>query len=158
MDDKLDVKDLASLTAEITAAYIAKNQIPIDELPDLIDLIAANLRTLRQEPAEAPPPPEPVVPIKRSVRQDHLVCLLCGQQHILLKRHLTKRHAMTPDAYRALFKLNADYPLVAPDYAARRSELAKQIGFGRTRSASAAATAAPAKPQRKRRAVSADTA
>ena len=83
--------------------------------------------------------PEPAVPVRRSIASDHLVCLVCGKKQKLLKRHLMVEHSLTPDEYRKLFDLKADYPVVAPSYAQRRRELAVKMGLGR-----------PKKPVRRR--------
>src|SRR5690606_14830985 len=86
---------------------------------------------------------EPAVPVRRSVKRDFIVCLECGSQHKMLRRHLRREHGLTPEEYRDRWSLKADYPMVAPSYAEKRSELAKRIGLGRKtgRAASAAKTA-----------------
>jgi predicted transcriptional regulator len=130
VNEQLDQPTLARLTTEITTAYVAHNPVPPSDLPSLIAVIAENLRQLGQPSEEKPAKPEPVVTVRRSVRDDHLVCLVCGQQQKLLKRHLATHHDLTPQDYRAMFALKANYPMVAPAYAAQRSAMAKQFGLG----------------------------
>ena len=136
MDD-LDQDDaenlpIADLTAEIVGAYVAHQTVSTTDLPTLIMTVGQQLGSLGQKPPEHEvEKPKPVVSIRRSVREDSIVCLLCGKSQKMLKRHLETRHELTPAAYRALFGLQEDYPLVAPTYAATRSALAKKIGLGR---------------------------
>ena len=116
--------------AEIVAAYVRKNRIDPSALPELISSVSQSLSDLGQAPA----PTEtlsPAVPVKRSVSAGAITCLDCGYKGQMLKRHLSSAHEMTPEQYRARWNLPADYPMVAKDYAARRSELAKQFGLGR---------------------------
>jgi predicted transcriptional regulator len=97
-----------------------------------VGAVAGELRKVGVRPAEpAQARPEPVVPVRRSIASDHLVCLVCGKKQKLLKRHLTTEHALTPGQYRAMFELRPDYPLVAPNYAKQRRELALKIGLRR---------------------------
>jgi predicted transcriptional regulator len=116
--------------AEIVAAYVGHNTIAPDQLPALITTINQALIGLGQAPAAAPAALSPAAPIRRSVGDDAITCLDCGYKGQMLKRHLTTSHSMTPESYRERWKLAADYPMVAPNYAARRSELAKAIGLG----------------------------
>ncbi len=130
--EPLDQSTLAQLTAEIAAAYVGSNQVPLADMTNLIRSIADTLQRLGQPLVEETvSKTEPMVPIKRSIRPDHLVCLICGKHQTMLKRHLAQYHDVDPPAYRTMFGLSADYPMVAPDYAAKRSELAKSIGLGR---------------------------
>ena len=130
--DQAEPLPITELTAEIVGAYVAHHAVAVTDLPNLIATVAQHLAGLGRQPAEQEEEkPKPAVPIKRSVRQDAIVCLVCGQPQKMLKRHLVTRHELTPDAYRAMFGLKADYPLVAPAYAATRSALAKKIGLGR---------------------------
>ncbi|CAH1666041.1 Ros/MucR family transcriptional regulator [Chelatococcus asaccharovorans] len=121
------------LAAEIVAAYVANNSVAVGELPGLI----ANIHTALQRlgaPAEEPASkPQPAVPIKKSVTADFIVCLEDGKKFKSLKRHLRTRYDMTPEDYRQKWGLPADYPMVAPNYAAARSELAKTMGLGQQR-------------------------
>jgi predicted transcriptional regulator len=132
VSEELDRSTLAALTAEITAAYVGNNPVSLTDMGSLIAVVADNLRQLGAEPkVEEAAKPEPAVPIRRSIQSDHVICLICGSRQKMLKRHLARHHELTPDEYRAMFELKHDYPMVAPDYAAHRSELAKKIGLGR---------------------------
>ncbi|MDH3665044.1 MAG: MucR family transcriptional regulator [Alphaproteobacteria bacterium] len=129
-----DVEELpiAELTAEIVGAYVGHHTMAATDLPVLITTVGQQLAGLSQGSSEpVVEKPTPAVPIKRSVREDAIVCLVCGKSQRMLKRHLSTRHELTPDEYRATFGLKDDYPLVAPSYAATRSALAKKIGLGR---------------------------
>src|SRR3954447_454787 len=123
--------DVLALTAQIVSAHIAKNQIGTDALPSLIQSVFRSLSTAGDAEAPPAPPQTPAVPIKKSVFPDYIVCLEDGKKLKMLKRHLLTRYGLSPDAYRAKWDLPRDYPMVAPNYAAVRSGLAKQIGLGR---------------------------
>ena len=146
------IEPLLEETTGIVAAYLGNNHVATSEIPTLIRSIHAALATLGQpaEP-EAAAKPTPAVPIRKSVMPDYIVCLEDGRKLKMLKRHLRSTYGMTPDEYRAKWKLPADYPMVAPNYAARRSQFAKDIGLGRTRRADPEpeAASAPAKPRRR---------
>ena len=130
--DQSEQLPITDLTAEIVGAYVAHHTVSTTDLPTLITTVGQQLAGLGRAPAEPEvEKPKPAVSIKRSVRENDIVCLICGKSQKMLKRHLETRHELTPDGYRALFGLNEDYPLVAPAYAAARSELAKKIGLGR---------------------------
>ncbi len=116
------------LVSKILSDYVSNNSLPSDELPDLIKTIHEALQNPDQAAASTP---EPAVPIKRSIRPDYVICLEDGKKLKMLKRHLRTSYNMTPDEYRRKWGLSSDYPMVAPKYAARRSELAKKIGLGR---------------------------
>jgi len=116
-------------TAEIVSAYLQNNQIPTDQIPDLIKSTYAALGNAGEPVAE--PAATPAVSIRKSVKPDAITCLECGKSFAMLKRHLRTDHGLTSDEYRAKWSLPAGYPLVAPEYAARRSELALKIGLGR---------------------------
>jgi predicted transcriptional regulator len=128
---------LLELTADIVGAYVAKNPVPVGALPDLIASVNSSLASLGSPPPE--PVPEPAVNPKRSVHADYIVCLEDGKKFKSLKRHLMTHHGLTPDEYRAKWKLPGDYPMVAPNYAAARSALAKKMGLGRKPAAKARA-------------------
>ena len=119
-----------SLTAQIVAAQVANNPIDPANLPTLINDVHRALTNAGQSTA-APPRADPAVDIKRSVRNDHIVCLECGKHFSMLKRHLNTDHQLTPQEYRKKWGLPLTYPVVAPDYAKTRSALAKKIGLGR---------------------------
>ncbi|MDG4905956.1 MucR family transcriptional regulator [Mesorhizobium sp. WSM4898] len=120
------------LTAGIVSAYVANNPVPAAQLPDLIASVNAAVRKL-DGPAvvNATAPKEPAVHPKKSIRPDFIICLEDGLKFKSLKRHLMTDHGLTPDAYRAKWGLPADYPMVAPNYSATRSRLAKASGLGR---------------------------
>jgi predicted transcriptional regulator len=122
-------RSLADLTTEIVAAYVAGNTVASADLSDLIGVVSSTLATLGQEQAE-PAGPDPAVPVGRSVHDDHLVCLVCGKQQKILRRHLQAAHQLTPQAYSEQFGLRSDYPMTAPGYSRQRSEMAKQVGLG----------------------------
>jgi predicted transcriptional regulator len=127
-----DHHEITTLTAEIVGAYVGHHTVAVNDLPDLIATVGKELAGLGQTPAEPEEEkPTPAVPIKRSVRDDEIICLVCGKPQKMLKRHLATRHELEPDSYKAMFGLKDDYPMVAPSYAATRSALAKKIGLGR---------------------------
>ena len=126
---------LAERTADVVSAYVANNALHISQLPELIVSVHAALKRLSAPgPIEAERP-EPPVPIKKSVTPDFLISLEDGRRYKSLKRHLTGR-GLTPDQYRERWGLPRDYPMVAPNYAKQRSELAKALGLGRLRAQS----------------------
>ena len=123
---------IVELTADVVSAYVSNNPVPATELAALIGQIHASLRALGSGASvEVEEPQKPAVPIKKSVAADYIVCLEDGKQFKSLKRHLMSQYGLTPDEYRAKWNLPADYPMVAPNYAATRSALAKQMGLGR---------------------------
>ncbi len=132
MSDSLGARRFTESTADIVAAYVKNNPVNVSDLPDIITTVQASLRGVT-EGAPVPAKPTPAVSVSRSVKNDHIVCLVCGLKHKMLKRHLKTAHHLSPDAYRELFDLKPDYPLVAPGYAEVRSKLAKKIGLGRNR-------------------------
>ena len=128
--------DLLVLTAQIVSAHVAANKVLAEALPGLIAKVHGALAGAGVEPA-APEPvsqQQPAVPVRKSVQPNYLVCLEDGVRVTMLKRYLQRRFGLTPDQYRAKWGLPADYPMVAPSYAARRSTLAKELGLGRKRS------------------------
>jgi predicted transcriptional regulator len=157
--------DTVSITADIVAAYVSNNPVPVGELPKLIGDIHAALNGIGTPAVEPVVKQEPAVSIKKSVTPDFIVCLEDGKKFKSLKRHL-QHFNLTPDQYRQKWNLPTDYPMVAPNYAATRSALAKSIGLGRkaaaekpkpaVRAAAARTTAAaiksPVKKARKARA------
>ena len=125
--------NLLGLSSEIVAAYVAQNTVPAASLPELIQSVHATLQGLASPApvAAAPEKRKPAVPISRSIHNDYLVCLEDGKQLKMLKRYLRSRYNLSPDDYRRRWGLSPDYPMVAPGYAARRSDFAKQIGLGK---------------------------
>ena len=124
------VLDLVTMTGQIVASYVRAHQVAISDLPNLIRSVHGSLAGANQ-PAPEPVELRPAVPIKKSVTPDYIVCLEDGKKLKMLKRYLRTTYDMTPEEYRAKWGLPTDYPMVAPNYAARRSEFAKQIGLGR---------------------------
>lgn len=119
------------LTAEVVSAYISNNAVPASELPALIAMVADSINRLSEPSRVDAEKPVPAVPIKKSVTNDYIISLEDGQKFKSLRRTLMARYGMTPEEYRAKWGLPADYPMVAPSYATRRSELAKKLGLGR---------------------------
>lgn len=123
-----------ALTANIVSAYVSNNPVPSAEIGNLIGQVHSALLRLSGGQATAPTEPlKPAVPVKRSINSDFLVCLEDGKKFKSLKRHLRTQYNMTPDQYREKWGLPPDYPMVAPNYAAARSQLAKQMGLGQQR-------------------------
>jgi predicted transcriptional regulator len=136
-------------TTEIVAAFVSKNQTTPAELPALIQAVHRALTGVSVAPAEPEPRKEPAVPIRRSITPDHIVCLEDGKTFKSLKRHLRTKYDLSPEDYRAKWGLPKDYPMVAPNYAAARSALAKNMGLGKGGRQAVAAAPAPA-PKAKR--------
>jgi predicted transcriptional regulator len=131
MAEELPQTTLAEMTSEIVSAYASHNQLATSELATLVGAVAGELRKVGVRPAEQETvKPEPAVSVRRSIASEHLVCLICGKKQKLLKRHLSTEHSLTPEQYRAMFQLKADYPMAAPNYALQRRELALKIGLG----------------------------
>ena len=125
-------EDLLRLGTGIVSAFVSRNAVPADALPDLIRIVHQALQGVAGQAAPAPEErPKPAVTIGRSVQHDFIVCLEDGKKLKMLKRYLRSRYDMSPDDYRQRWGLAPDYPMVAPAYAARRSDFAKQIGLGR---------------------------
>ena len=123
--------NLIDLAAEIVSAYVSNNSVSSHDLPNLIsDVYAALQKTNGVEPEPEPEPLKPAVSIKKSITPDYLICLEDGKKFKSLKRHLRAKYDMTPDEYREKWGLPFDYPMVAPSYARKRSQLAKKMGLG----------------------------
>ena len=137
--------DLTTLTADIVSAYVSKNSVPIGELASVLTLVHDALRKLGSPAAPEPEKLTPPVPIKKTVTPDHIISLEDGRPYKSLKRHLSTR-GLTPEQYRQKWGLPHDYPMVAANYAAQRSELAKSIGLGQPRRKAAAAKSAAPDP------------
>lgn len=130
MNDQNNSAELLKLTAEIVAAHVSNNTLPASELPQLISQVYASLSDTGKA-TSTEERPAPAVPVKKSVMPDHIVCLEDGKKLKMLKRHLKTSYDLTPEQYRERWGLPADYPMVAPNYAKRRSALAKEIGLGK---------------------------
>lgn len=125
--------DYLTLSVDIVSAFVSNNPVPAPELPSLIAAVHATLHGLSQPAAAVAEELRPAVPVRRSVQPDFIVCLEDGKKFKSLKRHLRTHYNMTPDAYRQKWGLPPDYPMVAPNYAAARSSLAKSMGLGHQR-------------------------
>lgn len=122
---------LITLTSDIVAAHVSNNSVSVDDVPALIGNVYGALAGLGQTVVVEDKMPEPAVSVRASIKPDYIVCLEDGKKLKMLKRHLMTHYSMTPDQYRARWNLPADYPMVAPNYAEKRRELAKKIGLGR---------------------------
>lgn len=127
-----------SLTAKIVAAYVTGNAVTNDEVIRLIPLVHRSLSGIGTPAMPEPPPPRPspAVPIRQSITPDYIICLEDGRQLKTLRRHLANAYGLTPEAYRSRWGLGFDYPMVAPNYAATRSRLAKINNLGKGRRSS----------------------
>jgi predicted transcriptional regulator len=122
---------LITLTSDIVAAHVSNNSVSVGDVPALITNVYTALASLGQAAPAPESRPEPAVSVRSSVKPDHIVCLEDGKKLKMLKRHLMTHYNLTPDQYRQRWGLPADYPMVAPNYAEKRRELAKKIGLGR---------------------------
>ena len=123
--------DLIEMTADIVSAYVSKNNIAADSVAGLIASVHTSLTNINQPVQEVVEEPrEPAVPVRKSITPDFLICLEDGRKFKSLKRHLRTKYNMSPEEYREKWGLPKDYPMVAPNYAAARSQLAKQMGLG----------------------------
>ena len=130
MIEQVSSAELLKLTADIVAAHVSNNKLPASDLPPLIAQVYASLNETGGSTSAQQRPP-PAVPIKKSVTADYIVCLEDGKKLKMLKRHLKTSYDLTPEQYRERWGLAADYPMVAPNYAKKRSQLAKKIGLGK---------------------------
>jgi predicted transcriptional regulator len=134
-EKKLDQGELLALTVDVVAAHVSNNSIAMADLGPLIERVHVTLTKLAGAGGEvAPEKLQPAVPIKKSITPDYIICLEDGKKLKMLKRHLKTAYNMTPEDYRERWGLPADYPMVAPNYAAQRRHLAKKIGLGTQRS------------------------
>ncbi len=125
--------ELLKLASDIVAAYVSNNPVPVSELPGMIKSVHATLGGISGTgSSEALTSQKPAIPVKRSITPEYIVCLEDGKKLKMLKRYLRSNYKLSPEEYRAKWGLPADYPMVAPNYAAQRSEFAKKIGLGRT--------------------------
>jgi predicted transcriptional regulator len=124
---------LITLTADIVSAHVSNNSVAVSDLPLLINNVHGALAGLGDQPEAPAPKLEPAVSVRSSIKPDYVVCLEDGKKLKMLKRHLMTHYNLTPDQYRQKWGLNADYPMVAPNYAEQRRALAKKIGLGTQR-------------------------
>ena len=130
-NENISKLDLLTQAADIVAAYVSNNAISASDLPSLLTTVHQKLGELALEGGEAQRP-DPAVPIKKSVTDHYIICLEDGAKLKMLKRYLRTRYNLTPEEYRKRWGLPADYPMVAPEYARRRSDFAKKIGLGKS--------------------------
>ena len=122
---------LITLASDIVAAHVSNNSVSVEDVPTLISNVYGALASLGHSAPAVEARPEPAVSIRASIKPDYIVCLEDGKQLKMLKRHLMTHYNLTPDQYRARWNLASDYPMVAPNYAQKRRELAVKIGLGR---------------------------
>ena len=133
-ENNVDENELLRMTAEIVAAYVGNNSLSADQVPEIVRTVGAALRQVDQGDNGAEKAAgKPAVPIRRSITPDYIICLEDGKKFKSLKRHLRTQYNLSPEDYREKWGLPADYPMVAPNYAAARSQLAKQMGLGQQR-------------------------
>ncbi|MBD2748084.1 MucR family transcriptional regulator [Microvirga sp. BT688] len=134
MSDNIAASNYIELAADIVSAYVSNNSVPTSDLPTLINEVHTALLRVGGGTVEIPvEAPKPAIPVKKSVTPDYIVCLEDGKKFKSLKRHLRTQYNMTPEQYREKWGLPVDYPMVAPNYAKARSELAKEMGLGQQR-------------------------
>ncbi len=144
--------NLIELTADIVSSHFSNNSVSVGDLPRLIEQIHGALTSLGQPTEEPKQEKTPAVTARASIKPDYIICMECGRKQKTLKRHLQNSHGLTPDQYRTEFGLPRDYPMVAPAYSKRRSEMAQSIGLGRKRTVDTSTAAGPvAKPKRGRK-------
>ena len=133
MSDTESTVNLTELTTKVVSAYVGNNSVAVSDLPGVIATVYDSLRKAGapQPAAQAQSPQTPAAPIRKSVQPDAIICLECGKSLKMLKRHIATDHGLSVDDYRAKWNLPAEYPMVAPNYAKQRSDLAAQIGLGR---------------------------
>ncbi len=129
MTDATKAEDILALTAKIVAAHVSNNTVPLTDLPGLIHQVHQALSGVGGS-STMTARPQPAVPVKKSVMPDYIVCLEDGKKLKMLKRHLKTAYNLTPEQYRERWELPADYPMVAPNYAKQRSQLARDLGLG----------------------------
>ena len=134
MSENMASESFIELTADIVSAYVSNNSVAAADIPALINQVHGALQRVSTGQGEASSEPlKPAVPVRRSITNDYIVCLEDGKKFKSLKRHLRTQYNMTPEQYREKWGLPPDYPMVAPNYAAARSQLAKQMGLGQQR-------------------------
>jgi predicted transcriptional regulator len=146
-DITTNTEDLRGITADIVAAHVANNSVSVQDLPGLISSVYNTLASLGASAGAEAPKQEPAVSIRASVKPDHIISLESGKKMKMLKRYLMTNYGMTPDDYRRKWGLPKDYPMVAPNYAQQRKELAVKIGLGRGKRTAAPAKSSKASPK-----------
>ena len=131
MSEQVDKDTLLAYTTEVVSAYLSNNTVPVDDIPGVVDQVFKALSSVGSGKSAVMDRPKPAVPIKRSVMPDYIICLEDGKKLKMLKRHLKTAYDMSPEEYRERWGLPSDYPMVAPNYAEKRSKLAKDIGLGK---------------------------
>lgn len=132
--DNAETIDFVALAADVVASYVASNSLPPQEVPALIEQVHGAFAALGKAKAVEPPQQlKPAVPIRKSITPDYIICLEDGKKFKSLKRHLRTRYGLSPEQYREKWGLPDDYPMVAPNYARARSDLAKEMGLGQQR-------------------------
>lgn len=125
---------LIQMTSDVVAAYVSNNPVQANDLPNVIERVHATIRDLSGSPVEAAPKEvTPAVSVRKSITPDYLICLEDGKRFKSLKRHLRSKYNLSPEEYREKWGLPTDYPMVAPNYAKQRSELAKKMGLGQSK-------------------------
>ncbi len=124
---------LLGLTADVVAAYVGNNEVAVDELPGVVVSVHATLMDLRSDNNGTSDPQKPAVSVKKSITDEYIICLEDGKKLKMLKRYLRTHYNLSPEEYRRKWGLPADYPMVAPNYAKKRSAFAKKIGLGKSR-------------------------
>ena len=133
MANEAEQSDIQKMATKIVAAYVGQNSVAAEQMPDVITKVYGSLQAVNAGDGAAAPAGflKPAVSIRSSIKPDHIVCLEDGKKFKILKRHLKTDHNLTPEEYRTKWGLPSDYPVVAPNYAEKRSKLAKKIGLGR---------------------------
>lgn len=127
----MENEQLVELTADIVSAHVANNNVAVGDVATLVERVYQALAALGAPAAEPQQEKTPAVSVRASIKPDYLVCMECGRKQKTLKRHLENAHGMSPDQYRADYGLPRDYPMVAPEYSKKRSQMAHAIGLGR---------------------------
>ena len=133
---KAERGDILRMTAEVVAAYVGNNSLPVTQLPDVINTVYGTLHRVNGvAPSANGHSQKAAIPVRRSITPDYIVCLEDGKKLKMLKRHLRTSYGLSPEEYRSKWGLPSDYPMVAPNYSKKRSAFAKKIGLGRSEAA-----------------------
>ena len=126
-------EDVLRYTAQIVSSYMQNNELPVSDIPNLFDIVHGKLADLKANGGQVNGNHQPAVPIEQSITPDHIICLEDGKKFKMLKKHLRAQYDMSPEDYRLKWGLPTDYPMVAPNYATKRQELARASGLGKHR-------------------------